>query len=62
MPYTGLSPEKVARFEKALDLIAKLEKREFPKMVHAINFNPANQEWLKLDNGTSEEWKNDLIK
>ena len=57
---TGLSEEKVERLMSAKRMIADLDRRKLPKVVHAFPFNPAlHQEWLKVD---EVKWRNDLIK
>jgi len=58
-PSPGLSTEKRQKLEEAQSLLAKLEKRDLPKVVYEIKFNPAqNENWLKMD---KDQWKRDLI-
>lgn len=59
-PSPGLSSEKRERLERAQNLIAKLERRDLPKVVHEIKLNPGlSSNWLNIME--KENWKRDLI-
>ena len=58
--HDGFLAKKRQKLEEAQSLLAKLEKRDLPKVVYEIKFNPAqNENWLKMD---KDQWKRDLIR